>query len=279
LDEEDQEEGAAARRGPKSSGLDAKAAGFGGEDDDAADAAADEEERKEEEAADADRFNYDALARAYGAKPGYLLSDEGKGGDEEDEDGDEDEDEDEDEGGVQILSFGDELASGSSDDDAAGEASPDPDVEGASSESEDDEPEPDQPMTLTEAVPRGGKNRLVDTTFASFEDYEAMIESDLVENPPARADSVAEDGEAEGEEDDDGEEDDLGAAFALSYEEEGDEAPTKKNATPKRRAVRDSGKNKGPSPPARRVTRAQAAAAARPRSPSGETPAAKKRRR
>ena len=119
----------------------------------------------------------------------------------------------------------------------------------------------------------------MDTTFASFEDYEAMIESDLVENPPARADGLAEDGEAEGEEDDGGEDDDLGAAFASSDEDEGDEAPTKKNATPKRRAARDSGKNKGPSPPARRVTRAQAAAAARPRSPSGETPAAKKRKR
>ena len=279
-DEDDDEGGGggkASSRRLKSSGLDAKEAGFGGADDDAVDEAMDDEERKEEAAADADRFNYDALAAAYGAKPGYLLKQMREA--REAEEAEEEEEEEEEDDGVQVWEYegGEDEEEEDGEDvgieeDGGDEEDEDEDVDGASSsdasddasdsdashDTSDSEPVPtpaaaSEPITLTAAVPgAGGKNRGIDMTFASLDDYESMIEADLRENPPAQSDDDEEDGE-------DGEDDDqLDAALASDDEvDEKQKTPSPKQPTP------------------RRVTRSSM----RARSPTGETPAAKKRRR
>ena len=112
-DDDETADGAASTvvaKGVKGKDLDARKAGFGGDEDDEMDAVLEREEKREERAADADRFNYDALAAAYGAKPGYLMAgyfkkqtEVGSDGDDDDaenaedasgDDGSEDEDED-----------------------------------------------------------------------------------------------------------------------------------------------------------------------------------------
>ena len=237
----------------------------------------DDEERKEEAAADADRFNYDALAAAYGAKPGYLLKQMREA--REAEEAEEEEEEEEEDDGVQVWDYegGEDDEEDGEDvgieEDGGDEEDEDEDVDSASSsdasdgasdsdashDTSDSEPVPtpaaasDEPITLTAAVPgAGGVNRGIDMTFASLDDYESMIEADLRENPPAQSDDDEEDGE-------DGEDDNqLDAALASDDEvDEKRKTPSPKQPTP------------------RRVTRSSM----RARSPTGETPAAKKRRR
>lgn len=135
-----------------------------------------------------------------------------------------------------------------------------------------------EPITLMDAVPRGGKNKGIDMTFASFDDYAEMIEADMRDNPPASAEANGEDDEDA--EDGDDEEDLLDAALVSDGEDVDDEMEEK---SPKM-------KKKGSTPP-KRVTRAALAARARDegveeegkrrasaRSPSGVTPAKKRRR-
>ena len=93
------------------------------------------------------------------------------------------------------------------------------------------------------AVPKSGKNQGIDTTFASYDDYMSMIESDFDVNPPIQ-NSDEDDSDGDGE---DGEA--LDTALASDGEEE-DEGPIKKPKTPP-----SSGKKKGPSP---RMTRSRA---------------------
>ena len=126
------------------------------------------------------------------------------------------------------------------------------DGEDEDSESESEEPEPktkkvaDEPITLVSAVPKSSKNQGIDTTFASYDDYQSMIESDFGSNPPIQ-NSDDDDSDGEGE---DG--DALETALASDGEEnsEEDEQPVKKPKTPP-----SSGKKKGPSP---RMTRSRA---------------------
>ena len=93
------------------------------------------------------------------------------------------------------------------------------------------------------AVPKSSKNQGIDTTFASYDDYMSMIESDFDVNPPIQ-NSDEDDSDGDGE---DGEA--LDTALASDGEEE-DEEPIKKPKTPP-----SSGKKKGPSP---RMTRSRA---------------------
>ena len=183
----------------------------------------DDEERKEEAAADADRFNYDALAAAYGAKPGYLLKQMREA--REAEEAEEEEEEEEEDDGVQVWEYegGEDEEEEDGEDvgieeDGGDEEDEDEDVDGASSSDASDDASdsdashdtsdsspfpPRRPrlsQSLTAAVPgAGGKNRGIDMTFASLDDYESMIEADLRENPPAQSD----DDEWRGWEDDD----------------------------------------------------------------------------
>ena len=101
---------------------------------------------------------------------------------------------------------------------------------------------PDEPITLVSAVPKSSKNQGIDTTFASYDDYMSMIESDFDVNPPIQNSD-------EDDSDDDGED---GEALdtALASDGEEDEGPIKKPKTPP-----SSGKKKGPSP---RMTRSRA---------------------
>ena len=189
------------------SGIDPKAAGFGDYDSDE-DAAADREERREEEAADADAYRYDALVDAYGEKPGYLrrqmeaaaLADaETRAGEDSDSGRSEPEEEDD---GVKVWEY---EGSGSEETAVSGEDASDDDD--ASSDDGDDEPLEDAPeasdsdpaVTLTAAAPRGGGKGGADA-FASLDDYQAMIDADFAEHPPARSDDEDDGADAEEEE-------------------------------------------------------------------------------
>jgi hypothetical protein len=254
-------------RGKKGRGLkpsiDTRSAGFTGDSDDEVDAALDAEERKEEKSVDADKFNYSSLAKAYGYKPGYLLH---RKSNEPEESEDEDDEEEEGDDGVQVWEYDgpdvdsdDEvqraLARAESDDEEEAlddDEMDESDDEDEDSESESEEPKPktrkvaDEPITLVSAVPKSSKNQGIDTTFASYDDYQSMIESDFGSNPPIQ-NSDDDDSDGEGE---DG--DALETALASDGEEnsEEDEQPVKKPKTPP-----SSGKKKGPSP---RMTRSRA---------------------
>ena len=193
--------------GLEASGIDPKTAGFGDYDSDE-DAAADREERREEEAADADAYRYDALVDAYGEKPGYLrrqmeaaaLADaETRAGEDSDSGRSEPEEEDD---GVKVWEY---EGSGSEETAVSGEDASDDDD--ASSDDGDDEPLEDAPeasdsdpaVTLTAAAPRGGGKGGADA-FASLDDYQAMIDADFAEHPPARSDDEDDGADAEEEE-------------------------------------------------------------------------------
>lgn len=265
-DSDDEEEVGRGKKGRSlKASIDTRSAGFTGDSDDEVDAALDAEERKEEKSVDSDKFNYGALAKAYGYKPGYLLHQKSS----EPEESEEEDDDEEGDDGVQVWEYDgpdvdsdDEvqraLAQAGSDDDEEeeleGEGEEDNNDEeeedDEDSESESEEPKPkakkkvaDEPITLVSAVPKSSKNQGIDTTFASYDDYMSMIESDFDVNPPIQ-NSDEDDSDGDGE---DGEA--LDTALASDGEEE-DEEPIKKPKTPP-----SSGKKKGPSP---RMTRSRA---------------------
>jgi ribosome biogenesis protein MAK21 len=202
--------------GLTASGIDPKTAGFGDYDSDE-DAAADREEAKEEEAADADAYRYDALVDAYGEKPGYLRrqmeaaalaeaeAEARAAGDDSDDSGDSGDDASDD--GVKVWEY---EGSGSEEEAGSGEDPSDDDDDDDSLDDDDGDdalvsvPEAsdsDPAVTLTAAAPRGGGKGGADA-FASLEDYQAMIDADFAEHPPARSDDEdddEDDGDAEEE--------------------------------------------------------------------------------
>ena len=197
--------------GLETSGIDPKAAGFGDYDSDE-DAAADREELREEEAADADAYRYDALVDAYGEKPGYLRRQmeaaalaEATPGAEDDPDSDSDRSEPEE--GDDSVKVWEHEGSRAEEEAVSGEDASDDDEDDATSDDGDEEPLEDVPeasdsdpaVTLTAAAPRVGGKGGADA-FASLDDYQAMIDADFAEHPPARSDDEDDGADSEEEE-------------------------------------------------------------------------------
>ena len=128
-----------------------------------------------EEKIDTDKFNYDALAAAYGEKPGYLLSKKKRKASKEEEEEEEDDDdkdfieEENSESEDDEVDYGDSDDNGGNDDDEEEESDEDELKDMLLDDDDDDDDD------------EFGDD---DDVFASAEDYEEKIESDFEKNAP-----------------------------------------------------------------------------------------------